>query len=471
MNRTRIACLVLALCAPVATLAAQDFRGAITGRVTDTSGAVLPGVTVTATNVATNVATTTTTNSDGVYNLLYLAPGPYTVTIELQGFKKEVREGIEVRVGDRLTLDSRLDVGQLEETITVTAAALLLERSNASAGQVIDEKRISLMPLSDGNPFVLSRLVPGVAYTGDLKFSRPFDNAGTSSINADGSSGGNEFTLDGSPNMASGRRVAFVPPAGAVQEFKVQTASFDAGDGHTAGAMVNVTLKSGTNALKGQGYYYIRDEQAVGDRLLRQQSRRREAGARLRPLRRVGSAARCGCRSTTAAIARSSSAPSSGCTTSSRSPDRRRCRPTRCATATSRRCWRRTSRSTIRDRAARERVRACARRSRTTSSRRTASTRSREQVLGYYPGAEPAGRRAGAQQLLLDQSAHRRFLLDLDARRSPAHRQAAAVRPLRPQRSHARRAATGRARSTASARSATTSSASTTASPTTTSTR
>ena len=116
------------------------------------------------------------------------------------------------------------------------------------------------MPLSDGNPFVLSRLVPGVAYTGDLKFSRPFDNGGTSSINADGSTGGNEFTLDGSPNMASGRRVAFVPPAGAVQEFKVQTASFDAADGHTAGAMVNVTLKSGTNALKGESYYYLRDE-------------------------------------------------------------------------------------------------------------------------------------------------------------------------------------------------------------------
>ena len=77
------------------------------------------------------------------------------------------------------------------------------------------------MPLSDGNPFALSRLVPGVAYTGDLKFSRPFDNGGTSAINADGSTGGNEFTLDGSPNMASGRRVAFVPPAGAVSEFKV----------------------------------------------------------------------------------------------------------------------------------------------------------------------------------------------------------------------------------------------------------
>ena len=87
-----------------------------------------------------------------------------------------------------------------------------------------------MMPLSDGNPFVLARLAPGVAYNGDLKFSRPFDNGGTSGINADGATGGNEFTLDGSPNMANGRRVAFVPPAGAVQEFKVETASFDAGE-------------------------------------------------------------------------------------------------------------------------------------------------------------------------------------------------------------------------------------------------
>jgi Carboxypeptidase regulatory-like domain/TonB dependent receptor-like, beta-barrel len=237
---------------------AQDFRGAITGRIADKSGAVLPGVTVTATNVATNVGSTTTTNSDGVYSILYLTPGQYTVVAELSGFKKLQRPGIEVRVGDRLTLDLSLEIGAIEETVMVTAQSPLLEMASGSAGQVIDEKRIALMPLSDGNPFVLTRLVPGVAYTGDLKFSRPFDNAGTSSINADGSTGGNEFTLDGSPNMASGRRVAFVPPAGAVAEFKVQTATFDAADGHTAGAIVNVTLKSGTNRLKGEVYEYLR---------------------------------------------------------------------------------------------------------------------------------------------------------------------------------------------------------------------
>ncbi len=261
------ACLALALSVLAAASAtAQDPRGAITGHINDTSGGRLPGVTVTATNVATNVGSTTVTNNEGAYTIPYLTAGLYAVRVELSGFKKIVREGIEVRIGDRLTLDFSMDVGQLEETVLVTAQSPLLEMGSASAGQVIDEKRIALMPLSDGNPFVLSRLVPGVAFTGDLKFSRPFDNAGTSGINADGASGGNEFTLDGSPNMTSGRRVAFVPPAGAVQQFKVGTATFDAGDGHTAGAVVNVTLKSGTNSLKGEGYYYLRrDELSATD--------------------------------------------------------------------------------------------------------------------------------------------------------------------------------------------------------------
>jgi hypothetical protein len=252
--------LALALAVLPAMAGAQDFRGAIGGRVTDDSGGVLPGVTVTVTNSATNVTSNTVTNETGNYSLLYLQPGTYTVTAELQGFKKVMRDKVEVRLGDRLEIDFKMEVGRLEETITVSAETPLLETRTGSAGQVIDEKRIALMPLSDGNPFVLARLAPGVAYHGDLKFSRPFDNAGTSDFTADGGPGRNEFTLDGSPNMANGRRVAFVPPANAVQEFKVETATFDAQQGHTAGATVNVTLKSGTNRIKGDAYYHYRDE-------------------------------------------------------------------------------------------------------------------------------------------------------------------------------------------------------------------
>ena len=268
---------------------AQDPRGAITGTVNDTSGARLPGVTITATNVATNVMSSTTTNTEGDFAILFLNPGTYTVSAELSGFKKLVRQGIEVRVADRLSLPLVLDIGQMAETVSVTAESPLLETMTASTGQVIDEKRIQMMPLSDGNPFVLARLVPGVAFTGDLKFSRPFDNAGTSSITAEGSTGGNEFTLDGSPNMANGRRVAFVPPAGAVQEFKVETSSFDAANGHTTGATVNVTLKGGTNRLAGSAYtYYRSDKLAESDFFVKKNGTAKSQVAYKRPGFTVG---------------------------------------------------------------------------------------------------------------------------------------------------------------------------------------
>jgi hypothetical protein len=248
---------VMALAAPVQ---AQEFRGTITGTVSDPSSAILPGATVTATNVDTGVTASAVTNAEGIYLIPFLTPGRYAVSAELMGFKKLVREGVEVRIGDRITIDLALEVGQLQEVVSVTAESPLLDVASASQGQVIDERRIALLPLSDGNAFTLARLAPGVAYTGDLKFSRPFDNAGTSGIVSDGAAGGNEFTLDGTPNMASGRRVAFVPPAGAVSEFKVETAAFDAQQGHTSGATINVTIKSGTNNLKGEGYWYYRDE-------------------------------------------------------------------------------------------------------------------------------------------------------------------------------------------------------------------
>jgi hypothetical protein len=242
---------------------AQEFRGSITGRITDNSGAAVASATVTVTNTNTNTTTNVTTDDGGAYTVLYLIPGTYSVAVEAKGFKKSVRQNIEVRVGDRLSLDLALEIGAVSETVNITSDAPLLETSSASAGQVIDQRRISELPLSDGNPFVLSRLAPGIAYTGDLRFSRPFDNAGTSSIVADGAPGRNEFTLDGVPNMASGGgggRVAFVPPADAVQEFKVETAAYDGQTAHTAGATVNVTLKSGTNKLHGTVYEFLRND-------------------------------------------------------------------------------------------------------------------------------------------------------------------------------------------------------------------
>jgi hypothetical protein len=251
------------------TAAAQEFRGSISGRVTDSTKAVLPGVTVSARNVATNVTTNATTNERGAFTLSYLQPGVYEVDAELMGFRKEARQ-VQVQVADRLELNFELSPGGLTETVEVRAETPLLQTKGGSLGQVVDEKRVAALPLADGNPFVLTRLAPGTVFFGDLKFARPFDNSGTSAIASSGAPGGNEFTLDGAPNTANrtsgeGWRVAFVPPSDAVQEFKVETTTFDAQQGHTAGATVNVALKSGTNSIKGTAYAFIRDEKLASN--------------------------------------------------------------------------------------------------------------------------------------------------------------------------------------------------------------
>ena len=200
INCAVIATLIIACGAAIGS--AQEFRGSITGRVVDNSGAAVANANVTITNTATNVSSSTTTNANGDYTALYLIPGSYNVTVEAAGFKKSTRQNVEIRVGDKLQLDLQLEVGNVSETVNVNADAPLLETNSASAGQVIDQRRIAELPLSDGNPFVLSRLSGGVAYVGDLKFSRPFDNSGAAAVIADGSPGKKEFTLDGTPNMA-----------------------------------------------------------------------------------------------------------------------------------------------------------------------------------------------------------------------------------------------------------------------------
>jgi len=261
---TLIAALIVACAA--ATQLAQEFRGSITGRVVDNNGAGVANAAVTVTNTATNTSSSTTTNEHGDYTALYLIPGSYSVTVEATGFKKSTRQNIEIRVGDKLQIDLQLEVGNVSDTVNVTSDAPLLETSTATAGQVIDRRRISELPLSDGNPFTLTRLAPGIGYVGDLKFSRPFDNNGSSDFISNGvaRAGGHEFTLDGIPNTddngSNSMRVAFVPPADAVQEFKVETASFDGQQGHGAGAAVNVALRSGSNSLHGTVYEFVRND-------------------------------------------------------------------------------------------------------------------------------------------------------------------------------------------------------------------
>jgi len=249
-KRTTAICVAMLVLAAGLALA-QDPRGTITGRVVDPQNAVIPGATVVVTNVETNVSRRTTTNETGYFEVSLLNPGQYSVTAEAAGFKKFVGSGLELNVAGRLALELRLEVGAVAETVEVTAVAPLLDTTTASGGRVVDSRQIVELPFSDMNPFALSALAPGMQWTGQPEYRRPFDNGGTSSFNSMGGVGQNEYSIDGMPVTGTGRRVGFVPSSEAVEEFKLETTPFDASYGHTSGAVINVMTRAGTNTFHG----------------------------------------------------------------------------------------------------------------------------------------------------------------------------------------------------------------------------
>ncbi len=209
---------LLLVCA--AAVFAQDARGRITGRVLDPAGASVPDVEVSALNPETGVRAVTRTNEAGAYELPFLNPGIYTLSVTAAGFRSYERRNLEVRVGDRLTVDIPLEVGQVTEAVTVSGQASLLETSTASVGRVVDTKRILELPLPGGNALSLSRLAPGVVNLAAP--NHPSLGPATevlSSLSVNGVRSGNiEFTVDGTPAMW-GTSAAYAPPPEMVAEF------------------------------------------------------------------------------------------------------------------------------------------------------------------------------------------------------------------------------------------------------------
>ena len=221
----------------------------------------MAGVAIQASNLGTNENAVAVTNGQGVYSLPFLRPGNYKITAEAKGFKKYVRENVVLNVGDSLGIDITMELGQSTETITVSAEALSLETENAEHGLVIDQKRVTELPLNARNPFMLAVLAPGVTFNGNQIYQRPFDNGAIADWVVNGGlDRKNEFLLDGAPNnaQAGGNNIAYVPPVDSVQEFKIQTNTFDAAYGKSAGGIMNVSLKSGTNQFHGTGYEFMR---------------------------------------------------------------------------------------------------------------------------------------------------------------------------------------------------------------------
>ena len=239
---------------------AQDARGAISGRIIDQSGAVIPNATVTVVNGAIGVKLQQQTGQDGYYHAPFLMPGTYRIEVTAAGFKTIIRDGVEVRVADNLEINLTLELGTSEQSVTVTAEAPLMNTESASMGTVIDSLRVASLPVSYGNPFLLIGLTSGVTYNGSIRLDRPFEPTHIVNFSMGGISGLlNDITIDGAPTTSRANPLqvtaSYVPPTDIVQEFKVQTATFDAQFGQTQGGVTNISIKSGTNEFHGDASY------------------------------------------------------------------------------------------------------------------------------------------------------------------------------------------------------------------------
>jgi hypothetical protein len=229
----------------------------------------MPGVTVEATNTATSQVRNSVTGADGFYTLPLLQPGRYNVKATLAGFKPVVREAVDVSVGDTSRADIKLSVGGVEESVTVAAETPLVETSHATLGITIDQQKVVELPLNGRNFTQLGTLIPGVvAPPGGLGGAAGDATPGgfgaaTSGFNVNGMRNqSNNFLLDGASNNDT-FNTGFVmrPPPDAIQEFKIQTHSYNAEFGRNAGSVVNVVTRGGTNQLHGAAWEFNRDDQ------------------------------------------------------------------------------------------------------------------------------------------------------------------------------------------------------------------
>jgi hypothetical protein len=263
---SRLAGLTLILCL---VSFAQEFRATLTGRVTDPTGAGVATAKVVARNAETNEQLDATTGAEGDYTIPLLKPGTYVVNVEAPGFKIAVRENIQLFVSDRRTLDFTLDVGTAQESVTVTDAPPMLDEASATRGNVIENLRVTELPLNGRNPFMLANLSPGVQFNGNPQFIRPFDNGDNANFSINGGvRQTNTFLIDGSPDDAASdpaadrshanANVAYIPTVDATQEFKIVTNFYDAQYGRTGGGIITVSTKGGTNEYHGTLYDFLR---------------------------------------------------------------------------------------------------------------------------------------------------------------------------------------------------------------------
>src|SRR5882672_12835804 len=263
-TRALVSCLmptaIVLLCA--ASARAQAVKGGLIGNIVDQSGFALPGVTVTITEVNTNISYSAVTNTSGNYVFSNLKDGKYRVSAELSGFKRVVREGVEVPVNATPRVDLKMEVGAIEESVTVTGTSPLLQTDRADTSRIIESVHLAEVPLGFNRNFQgMMITVPGA-----LRLQRPhsdFFNAQDSlSANVNGQSRlANNVQIEGiDDNHRTGLLTTLIPSAEAIETVNISTSAYDAEFGRAGGAITNVTLKSGTNSVKGSVFAFGNNE-------------------------------------------------------------------------------------------------------------------------------------------------------------------------------------------------------------------
>lgn len=262
VRNAAIQCCLLVLLGSLPALA-QTITGRIDGHVTDSSGGVLPGATVTVTNENTGFSRTLVTDESGVFTAVNLPVGIYSITAELQGFRRQQKTGINLTADGRVTSDFALGVGELTEAVEVTAVAgETVNRTSGEVARTIDSQQIKDLAFNGRNYLELASLIPGAVAT-DFD---PLALATSLSVTGQSINGSrtntNNLTIDGTSNMDSGSNGSQVNNVSLsfIDQVKIQTSNFSAEVGRNSGAAINVVTRSGTNQYRGTARYDIRDE-------------------------------------------------------------------------------------------------------------------------------------------------------------------------------------------------------------------
>jgi Carboxypeptidase regulatory-like domain len=258
----RASLLAAALCLALAAAAgAQTNTGRISGTVADASGGVLPGVTVTVVNERTALTRTATTDERGAYVFVDLPVGTYTVKTELSGFKSTVKNGYTLNADDRVTVDFKLDVGSVSETVQVTAAGETVNTTSGEVARVVDAEQVQNLALNGRNYMQLATLIPGSPVLDTNALDIMVGLGINTSVNGSRTNA-SMLAVDGGFNMDSGSNNSQISNVGIdfIEQVKIATSNFSAEYGRNSGASINVVTKSGTNQLRGSGFEYGRND-------------------------------------------------------------------------------------------------------------------------------------------------------------------------------------------------------------------